>query len=219
MKTIVLMSGGLDSTTLVYWLLSQGDDVRALSVDYGQRHGIELEAARQIATRDLSIPHVYIDLRQLAGVMHGSSQTDPTVPVPHGHYEEESMKLTVVPNRNMVLLSIAAAYAISEKADRIAYAAHAGDHAIYPDCRPAFVDALSVLLQHVHFTPLQLHTPFLHMKKSEIVSLGRSLGVPFHKTWSCYEDGIMHCGKCGTCTERKEAFEKANVLDPTRYKA
>jgi 7-cyano-7-deazaguanine synthase len=152
--------------------------------------------------------------------MGGSSQTDKSVPVPEGHYEEESMKQTVVPNRNMILLALAGAWAISTKSDAIAYAAHSGDHAIYPDCRPEFTEAMSDALRLCDWHEVKLMRPFLYptpMSKADIVKLGTSLGVPFELTWSCYKGGEKHCGKCGTCVERVEAFQLAGVEDPTEY--
>ena len=142
MKTVLIYSGGLDSTVLLYELLAQGDDVAALSVDYGQRHRREIDAAQSIAA-SLGVEHRVADLSGIRGLLAGSSQTSDDVDVPEGHYAEESMKATVVPNRNMIMLSLAVGWAISRKADRVAYAAHGGDHAIYPDCRAEFVDALA----------------------------------------------------------------------------
>ena len=127
------------------------------------------------------------------------------------------MKSTVVPNRNMIMLSLAAARAIAVGADGVAYAAHSGDHAIYPDCRPEFADAVAAALRICHYTPIELERPFVDMTKADIVRLGAELGVDFSKTWSCYKGGEKHCGKCGTCVERREAFRLAGVPDPTEY--
>lgn len=216
MKTVAVFSGGLDSTVLVQHLLAQGDEVLALSIDYGQRHRRELQHAREIAAR-LGIEWQLADLSPVAPLLAGSSQTSPEVPVPHGHYAEESMKQTVVPNRNMIMIAIAAGWAISRRCDRVAYGAHTGDHAIYPDCRPQFVDALRGTLALADWHPVDLYCPFLGKTKAEIVSLGAALGVDFAATWSCYEGGTQHCGRCGTCFERREAFERAGVPDPTIY--
>jgi 7-cyano-7-deazaguanine synthase len=127
------------------------------------------------------------------------------------------MKLTIVPNRNMLLLATAGAYALSRDTHTVAYAAHAGDHTIYPDCRPQFVSAMQLAFERCDFTPLTLHAPFLSITKADIVTLGASLHVPFALTYSCYEGREAHCGRCGTCTERKEAFQLAGVPDPTEY--
>src|SRR5262245_19263220 len=140
MTCVLVYSGGLDSTTLLYHLQARGDTVRCLSIDYGQRHRRELEAARTICEH-IGVEHRLADLRSITPLLGGSALTD-AVAVPHGHYAEESMKLTVVPNRNMILLSLAIAWSVSLKYDAVAYAAHAGDHTIYPDCRPAFVEAM-----------------------------------------------------------------------------
>ncbi|NBQ03100.1 MAG: 7-cyano-7-deazaguanine synthase, partial [Opitutae bacterium] len=134
-----------------------------------------------------------------------------------GHYAEESMKSTVVPNRNMILLALAGGHALSLGFDTIAYAAHAGDHTIYPDCRPEFADAMDTALSLADWNTLSLHRPFVDMTKSDLVSLGAELDAPLHLTWSCYAGNEIHCGKCGTCVERKEAFALAKIPDPTKY--
>ena len=154
--------------------------------------------------------------RQLFGK---SSLTDAETEVPEGGYREENMKSTVVPNRNMIMISVAAARAIAIGAGSVAYAAHSGDHAIYPDCRPEFADALAGALRLCHYFPIGLERPFVGMTKADIVRLGADLGVDFSKTWSCYKGGERHCGKCGTCAERKEAFRLAGIPDPTEYDA
>lgn len=216
MKTVVIYSGGLDSTVLLYLLRAQGDEVLALSVDYGQRHRVELQASDQICAR-LGIQHVTADLSSMRFLLRGNSQTD-SVAVPHGHYTAESMKLTVVPNRNMLMLSVAGAWAISNKADQIAYGAQAGDHAIYPDCRPEFVECLGRALTLVDRHQVRIISPFIHLAKWQICKLGAELGVPFEMTYSCYEGhSEAHCGQCGTCVERREAFQLAGVQDPTVY--
>ncbi len=215
-KTVLIYSGGLDSTTLLYQLKAEGRDLKALSINYGQRHSLELEYAKKVCAK-LGVEHRVADLSALKPLLGGSSQTDGTVDVPEGHYAAENMKLTVVPNRNMLMLSVAAAWAISEKADTIAYAAHAGDHAIYPDCRPEFVDALNGALALADWHNVQIERPFINITKGGIVKLGAQLGVPFAETWSCYKGKEVHCGRCGTCVERLLAFKEAGVTDPTPY--
>lgn len=215
-SAVVILSGGLDSSTLLYYLHDRGVMLRALSINYGQRHARELQYAARLAL-GLGIPHYELNLAALRPLMGGSSQTDPTVGVPEGHYAAESMKLTVVPNRNMLLLAAAATWAIALKYDAVAYAAHAGDHTIYPDCRPEFVDALEGAMQLADWHRVVIERPFIQMTKAEIVRKGTELGVPFHETYSCYKGEDEHCGVCGTCTERREAFQVAGVLDPTRY--
>lgn len=216
MKTILIYSGGLDSTTLLYSLKAQGRDLKALSINYGQRHSRELDFAAKVC-KQLGVEHRTADLSAIKPLLGGSSQTDLRVDVPEGHYAAENMKLTVVPNRNMLMLSVAAAWAISEKADTIAYAAHAGDHAIYPDCRPEFVDALNGALALADWHSVSIERPFINITKGGIVKLGATLNVPFADTWSCYKGGDIHCARCGTCCERILAFKEAGVLDPTIY--
>lgn len=218
MKIVAVVSGGMDSVTLAHHLQAEGHDLRLLSVDYGQRHGKELAFARECAER-LGVEHRTADLSALRPLLAGSSQTDASVPVPHGHYAEESMKLTVVPNRNMLLLATAAAWAIALKADAVAYGAHAGDHAIYPDCRAEFVDALEHALSLADWHKVAILRPFVTRTKADIAALGRDLGVPFDRTWSCYQGGDIHCGLCGTCYERRESFALAGVPDPTEYRS
>lgn len=215
MKVVIILSGGMDSTVLLYAYLREGHEVEALSFNYGQRHSKELFHAEEIC-KSLNVPHKVVDLSHIKNLLQGSSLTS-DIPVPEGHYAEESMKATVVPNRNMIMLSIAAGYAISIKAKILAYAAHAGDHTIYPDCRPEFAEIMRAAFKRCDWHSLELETPFVQLKKSDLAKLGSDLGVPFEKTWSCYKGGEIHCGKCGTCVERIEAFKDAGVKDPTIY--
>lgn len=221
MRIVLLLSGGLDSTTLGAFYHQRGDEVHALSVHYGQRHAKELSAACAVAAH-YGWRHDVLDLSAVGVLLTGSSQTDANVAVPHGHYAEDAMKLTVVPNRNAMLLAVATAVAVARAASCVAYAAHAGDHFVYPDCRPAFVDAFAeaMLLGNAGFMVADFHIarPFINLTKTGIVREGARLDVPFALTWSCYEGGAVHCGKCGTCVERIEAFTDANVSDPTPYR-
>jgi 7-cyano-7-deazaguanine synthase len=216
MKTIVIWSGGLDSTVLVRHLLQQGLEVHALTFDYGQRHRKEIEAAQLIRARQAhrSIVTHTIERLHLPGQ---SALQDQAVDVPDGHYEDETMKSTVVPGRNLVMLAHALAHAAAKEAQAVAFAAHAGDHAIYPDCRDKFSWAMKAVAVAYHYEPVQLLSPFVTLTKADIVLMGAKLGVPFELTWSCYKGGELHCGKCGTCVERREAFELAGVPDPTTY--
>ena len=200
---------------LLAHLLAEGREVHCLSVDYGQRHRRELEAARAICAH-YGVDHRLADLRALAPLF-GSNALTGGVKVPEGHYEEESMKATVVPNRNMLLISVATAWAVSLRAEPVAYGAHGGDHAIYPDCRPEFAEALDRAVRLADWHEVRLERPFVKMDKADIVRRGAELDVPFGLTWSCYVGGERHCGKCGTCVERKEAFRLAGVADPTDY--
>jgi 7-cyano-7-deazaguanine synthase len=215
-KAVVLLSGGLDSTVLLYHLQSLGTEVLALSVDYGQRHRKELEAACAVTTA-AGVPHQIADLSGVTPLLAGSALTSSEIAVPLGHYEDETMKLTVVPNRNMILLSVATAWAITTKSDVVAYAAHGGDHAIYPDCRAEFADALAGAIALCDWHPVKLLRPFVSWTKADIAKRGAELAVPMELTWSCYQGGTTHCGQCGTCVERREAFELAGVTDPTEY--
>ena len=215
-KVVAIYSGGMDSTVLLYHLRSKDYDVRALSVDYGQRHRKELDCARAIC-RVIGIPHEVADLRGITHLLKGSSLTDSEVDVPEGHYAEESMKATVVPNRNMIMLSVAIGYAISLRAKFVAYGAHAGDHTIYPDCRPEFAAAVNTAALLADWHQVELLRPFIRSTKAEIAKRGAELSVPFEMTWSCYKGGDRHCGLCGTCVERAEAFTLAGLQDPTDY--
>ena len=211
-----MLSGGMDSTTLLYQLLSQGHHVQALGIDYGQKHRKELDAAAEISAR-VGVSFKIADLSAVTGFLAGSALTSPDVDVPSGEYDPESMKVTVVPNRNMLMLAVALAWAISSECGMVAYAAHAGDHEVYPDCRPEFVEALARTAGLCHYEPIELTAPFLHLTKVDIVRLGARLGVPYELTWSCYRGEDLHCGTCGTCRERINAFVRAGVPDPTVY--
>lgn len=216
MKIVVVLSGGHDSSTLLQYHLEGGDEVRAISVNYGQRHYQELKYAKQ-ACSSLAVPWTLCYLPSLAEILPGSSQTSDEVPVPHGKYDEESMKATVVPNRNMILLSLAIGHAVAHKFEAVSYAAHAGDHAIYPDCREEFVVAMEEAAKLCDWVPIRILRPFIRMSKAQIVALGDKLGVDASRTYSCYEGGEMHCGRCGTCVERILAFQEAGVFDPLPY--
>jgi 7-cyano-7-deazaguanine synthase len=194
----------------------EATETRLLSIDYGQRHAKELDHSQKVANH-LGLAHEILKLPQLEQILGGSSLTDKSITLPEGHYAEESMKSTVVPNRNMILLALAGGHALSIGFDTIAYAAHAGDHTIYPDCRPEFADAMNKALGLADWNDLNLHRPYVEMTKSDLVSLGEELNAPLQLTWSCYAGGEIHCGKCGTCVERKEAFALANIPDPTKY--
>ena len=217
---IVVASGGLDSTVLAYWLAAKGYRLTLTSFDYRQRHRVELDHAVEIA-RLLNSPHNMIDLTSLGALLTGSALTDSAVAVPNGHYTDASMKSTVVPNRNAIMLDIAVSIAVAEQADAVAFGAHAGDHTIYSDCRPEFVEQFTrtakVANEGLLVSGFQVLTPFLTLTKAEIVGLGDMLNVPFDRTWSCYRGADVHCGQCGTCVERREAFQNSNVADPTEY--
>jgi 7-cyano-7-deazaguanine synthase len=218
MKTVVLLSGGLDSSTLLYWVRDHGDTPLALSIVYGQRHVRELYAAQSVAAA-AGAPHATCFAGGALSPIFASarsSQVGQGVGVPEGHYAEDNMAITVVPNRNMLLLAIAGAFAVSEGAGEIAYAAHAGDHAQYPDCRPEFIQSCAGTLA-LGTPDVLLSAPFQFLSKADIVREAARLAVPTELTWSCYKGGQRHCGRCGTCVERAEAFSLAGVPDPTVY--
>jgi len=201
----------MDSTTLLYQLLREGDEVLAISFDYGQRHGKELKYAAATCQR-LGVAHRIVDISNFSELLGGNALTSGGIDVPEGHYEDESMRLTVVPNRNMIMLSIAGGFAISEGCDRLAIAVHAGDHAIYPDCRPEFIERFEAALAAGNYEALSVHAPFLSWTKTDIARLGREFGIDYdEETWSCYNGGEEPCGTCGTCMERAEALAEAET--------
>ena len=216
-KAVVILSGGLDSTTLLYDLLNQGWIVNAFTIDYGQRHRDEIRMARKTCNL-LSVPHKIIYLPRLKELDTHSSQTSDN-PVPEGHYADETMKGTVVHNRNMILIALATAYALDVGAGSLFYGAHAGDHAIYPDCRPEFVTAMQGALEICDYQPIDLITPYLYKTKVWIVRTGMALGVDYSLTLTCYNGTSPACGKCGSCNERLEAFKEAGVKDPIPYES
>jgi 7-cyano-7-deazaguanine synthase len=217
MKTIAVCSGGLDSVVLSHKIASEHELLALLSFDYGQRHSKELDYAARAAAH-LGVPHETIDIRAIGAHLTGSALTD-NVDVPDGHYAEETMKITIVPNRNAIMLAIAFGVAASRGADAVATAVHGGDHFIYPDCRPEFIKSFEAMQKQAldGYADVSLYTPFVNSPKSEIVAAGAAIDVPFAETWSCYKGGELHCGACGTCVERREAFHLAGVEDPTQY--
>lgn len=218
-KVLALLSGGLDSSAMVGVLLKNDNEVEAISFDYGQRHVKELGASIRVA-EFFKIKQTFVDLEDLGPLLSRSALTteDASVDVPEGHYSDENMKLTVVPNRNMIMLSIAAGYALSNGIEYIAYAAHVGDHDVYPDCREAFMNAMDAALRLCDYQSVSLVTPFACYDKSLVADCARIVGLPLDLTWSCYKGGDNHCGRCGTCVERLEAIHDAGITDdPTVY--
>ena len=214
---VVVISGGMDSTVLAYQTVGLFEQVDLVSVDYGQRHRIELDYAAATARR-LGCRHDIVHL-PISSYLDGSALTDDTVDVPHGHYAADTMASTVVPNRNAMLISVAYGIAVARSADAVLVGVHAGDHHVYPDCRPEFIDALDRALRigNEGVGTVSLEAPFVRRSKTDICRLGGRLGVVWEDTWSCYEGGEVHCGRCGTCVERREAFHDAAVHDPTVY--
>ena len=217
MKVLVICSGGLDSVSLAHKVAVEHTLLGLVSFDYGQRHKNELDYAAACASR-LGVPHNIIDIRDIGRHLTGSALTE-DIDVPDGHYAEDTMKITVVPNRNAIMLSIAFGMAAAQKADAVATAVHGGDHFIYPDCRPDFVDSFETMQKHAldGYADVRLYTPYVHGPKSAIVTDGARYNTPFAQTWSCYKGEAEHCGRCGTCVERREAFHDAGVSDPTIY--
>jgi 7-cyano-7-deazaguanine synthase len=219
---VAVVSGGLDSAVLAHHLGDEGWALRLVSFDYGQRHRVELEHAAAMAA-GMGAQHDVVDLRSVGALLSGSALTDDAVEVPDGHYTAESMKTTVVANRNAIFAMVATGVAVAEGAGAVGLGIHAGDHAIYPDCRPPFVAAAEHLAKVANegfvTEGFQLLAPFLAWSKADIVRRGAELDVPFAATWSCYKGGAVHCGTCGTCVERIEAFELAGVPDPTEYES
>lgn len=219
-KSVAIVSGGLDSSTLLYKLCSEGMEVNALTFLYGQRHEIEVQSAKRICDI-LHVNHRVVDLSSLKDLLSSSALTNqmitiPNVPETTEHYE--TLKTTVVPNRNAILLSVAVGFAMSLGVSRVYYGAHSSDRGVYPDCRPEFISALERALRlGTDDDSLQIIAPFIKMSKGDIVSLGAKLGVPYRVTWSCYKGGKKHCGVCSSCRERRRAFSEAGVVDPTEY--
>ena len=217
MHALLICSGGFDSVTLAYRLASEGALGALLTFDYGQRHLKEIDAAR-LCAEQLKVPHLVLDIGHIGRQLSGSALTD-DIAVPHGHYSEDNMKLTVVPNRNAIMLTIAFGVAASRGLDAVALAVHGGDHFIYPDCRPDFIrlfaDMQAQALDGV--ADVALYAPYVHSDKVAIARDAARFKVPISETWSCYEGGEQHCGRCGTCVERIEAIALAGIMDPTPY--
>ena len=214
-KVVVIYSGGMDSFTVLNHAIHAGHDVYALSFNYGQRHVRELDAAAKICD-SLKLSHKIVDITAMNSLMAGSSLTS-DIDIPEGHYEAESMQSTVVPNRNMILLSLAIGYAVSIDAEAVYYGAHSGDHAIYPDCRPEFVEKMNAVSLIANYQPVRIEVPFLHNNKAEILAAGLSMGLDYSQTWTCYNGRDKACGKCGACIERLEAFAANQQTDPLPY--
>ena len=228
-RAVVIVSGGMDSCVLAYYYAAAGFDLHLLSFDYGQKHVKELAYAEKYIARmrgrfalseyPLDIQHDVIEL-PISRLLSDSDSAllNQGVQMPHGHYTDDSMKATVVPYRNPNMLLQAATLAWGEDASIVAYAAHQGDYAQYPDCRQVFVAAFNHMLNvAMEGKSITIESPFMRLTKAQIARLGASLDVPFELTWSCYEGGNEGCGSCGTCVERYESFKHAGIPDPTTY--
>jgi 7-cyano-7-deazaguanine synthase len=216
MKVVCLISGGMDSVVSFYDALATHQVVAALSFAYGSKHNHREIPFAQAHARSAGVPHHVIDL-EFIGRLFASDLLKTGGTIPEGHYEEATMKSTVVPFRNGIFLAVAAGLAESVEAEGLIIAAHAGDHAIYPDCREQFMVSMAAAIEHGTYARLRLLRPFIDWRKEAIVLRGSQLGVDFAQTWSCYQGGDVHCGRCGTCVERREAFILAGMEDPTIY--
>ena len=215
-KVVVLCSGGMDSVACLYEIARTHEAVHSLSFHYGSKHNDREIPFARLHSEKLGIPHSVVRLDFIAEQFE-SALLAKGGEIPKGHYEEQSMKQTVVPFRNGIMLSIAAGFAESKGAEALAIAAHSGDHAIYPDCREGFMAAIADSIRLGTYAGIEVLRPFIAMDKSRIAARGAELGVDFSQTWSCYVGGESHCGECGTCVERREAFLLAGLPDPTRY--
>jgi 7-cyano-7-deazaguanine synthase len=215
-KVVVLLSGGMDSVTALYDARQRHQLAGAVSFHYGSKHNDrEIFFAAHHAAK-LGLPHSVISLA-FVGELFKSDLLQSGGEIPKGHYEEQTMKKTVVPFRNGIMLSIAAGYAESVEAQGLVIAAHAGDHAIYPDCREDFMKSMGDAIRLGTYAEVELLRPFIALTKADIAARGAGLGVDYSQTWSCYVGGDVHCGECGTCVERREAFLLAGIPDPTQY--
>jgi 7-cyano-7-deazaguanine synthase len=211
-KILVLLSGGMDSTALAY-LLHPQHTIEAISFNYGQKHARELDYAK-VTAATLGIAHTVFNIDQIFNQFGSTSALlNDEVEVPEGHYADITMRSTVVPNRNMIMLSLATGLAISKKFDAVAYASHTGDHAVYKDCKPEFFNPLKNAVENSDWHPVTLYAPFINISKSDIAAIGNVLHVPWENTYSCYNGQEIQCGVCGTCTERLEALEEAKTIN------
>lgn len=218
MKTLVLLSGGMDSVTALHWAHAEHEVSGTVSFDYGSKHNhCEIPFAKWHAD-SLGVPHDVISL-DFMNRLFTSDLLQSGGDIPDGHYADENMKKTVVPFRNGIMLAIACGIAESRGAEGLVIAAHAGDHTIYPDCREPFMQGMAAAMREGTYARVELLRPFIHLDKAGIARLGAGLGVDYAQTWSCYKGGKVHCGTCGTCVERIEAFALAGLPDPTVYLA
>lgn len=216
MQTVVLISGGLDSTVALHDVATRGTIVLGLSFDYGAKHNARELPCAAWQCAQLGVPHQVVRLDFMNELFH-SDLLQSGGEIPDGHYEDLSMRRTVVPFRNGIMLAIAAGVAESRGAQALVIAAHGGDHAIYPDCRETFLTPMADAIRAGTYANIEVQRPFVNRTKADLVRRGTELRVDFSRTWSCYKGGARHCGTCGTCVERHEAFQLAGVPDPTEY--
>lgn len=212
--SVIIVSGGMDSITLLY---ERKDNIAlAISFDYGANHNAKEIPFAEYHCKQLHIEHITIPLAFMSKYF-SSSLLDGADAIPEGNYDDENMKSTVVPFRNGIMLSIAIGIAESRGLSKVLIANHGGDHAIYPDCRSSFIDAIDKAAQAGTYVNVRIDAPYTNITKTDIAMRGMSLGIDYSKTWSCYKGGEKHCGKCGTCVERKEALSLAGITDKTIY--
>jgi len=214
-RAVVIFSGGMDSYTVLNKAVKDGFDVFAVTFNYGQRHSKEIDYAKRACSL-LGVKHKVVDITQINQLLAGSSLTS-DIDMPEGHYAGENMKSTVVPNRNMILLSLAVGYAVSINVTKVFYGAHSGDHEIYPDCRPEFVEKMNAVCAIANYESVEIVTPYLNNDKIGILSDGIKMGLDYGMTWTCYNGREKACGKCGSCVERLEAFSENQRHDPLDY--
>ena len=213
---VVIYSGGMDSYTVLHRALREGHDVHALSFHNGQRHARELDVARQVCS-DLGVSHRIVDIRAIHQLIGNSALTDSDRAMPKADYAEDNLADTVVPNRNMILLSLAIGHAVNIGAPICFYGAHGGDHVLYPDCRPAFVERMNDVAAIANFEAVRIEAPYLHSNKAQILADGIEMGLDYAQTWTCYLGEATACGECGSCRERLAAFASQGKTDPLPY--
>lgn len=211
---VIVLSGGVDSTTMLYEYRER--IAVAVTYDYGSKHNAKEIPFAQLHCQRLGIEHVVIPLDFMQQYFQ-SSLLQGGEEIPEGHYAAENMKSTVVPFRNAIMLSVAVGLAESRGLQSVFIANHAGDHAIYPDCRPEFVEAMGRATEAGTYDGIRVLAPYTNITKTDIARRGKELGIDYTETWSCYKGGQKHCGKCGTCTERREALAEAGIEDHTEY--
>ena len=213
---VVLLSGGLDSTTLLALALEEFDRVMALTLFYKQRHVREIEAAMEVA-KYYKVLHRVVDISNISPLIQGSALTSDDIDVPEGHYTDSTMRVTVVPGRNTIMLSIAYGCALSMNFTSVGISVHSGDHPVYADTRPIFIDAMRKVFAVGDYQLVEIWTPFVNESKVGIVREGNRLGVPWELTWTCYKGEDVSCGSCGSCRERVKAFIENRLIDPITY--
>lgn len=214
--SVIVVSGGMDSITLLY---DKKEEIAlAVTFDYGSKHNAREIAWAKVHCGRLGIRHIVIKLDFMqryftSSLLEGGDE------IPEGHYADENMKSTVVPFRNGIMLSVAAGIAESNGLKKILIANHGGDHTIYPDCRPEFIEAMDRAIANGTYEDVRIDAPYTNITKADIAKIGKRLGIDYSETWSCYKGGERHCGKCGTCIERKEAMALAGIDDRTEYES